>query len=95
MLEEIKTILGISHTKFDSEITSDIAVARAELIRSGVTSTKANSLDDTLINKAIKSYCCSQRADNEKLADGYRESWLYQVENLRKSKGYRVGDEVV
>lgn len=92
MLETIKTALRISHTKLDNEINNTIAVARAELIRAGVLIEKANAVDDELINEAIKVYCLYTYSNNEKMAEGYSKSWQYQVDNLRKSKGYRAGD---
>ena len=95
MLEIIKTALRISHTKLDSEILNTIEVARAELIRSGILDDKANSEEDKLINEAIKTYCLFSYSNNDKMSEGYFNSWQYQVDNLRKSNGYRAGDVIV
>lgn len=95
MLETIKTALRISHTKFDTEITNTIAVARMELIRSGIIATVADATDNKLINEAIKVYCLYSYSNNDKMADGYFKSWQYQVDNLRKSTGYGIVAEVV
>lgn len=97
MLETIKTALRISHTKLDTEINTTIEVARAELIRAGVNADKVNDLisEDKLINEAIKTYCLFSFSNNEKMAEGYFNSWQYQVDNLRRSEGYRAGDVIV
>lgn len=95
MLETIKIALRISHTKLDNEINNTIAVARAELIRTGIHADKANATGDYLINEAIKTYCLFSYSNDDKMAEGYFNSWQYQVENLRKSNGYRAGDLIV
>lgn len=97
MLETIKTALRISHTKLDNEINNTIAVARAELVRLGINADKVNDLisEDKLINEAIKTYCLFSFSNNEKMVEGYFNSWQYQVDNLRRSEGYRAGDVIV
>lgn len=95
MLDAIKAALRISHSKLDNEINNTIAVARAELIRSGILANIANATDDYLINEAIKTYCLFNYSNNDKMAEGYFASWQYQVDNLRKSNGYRAGDDNV
>lgn len=94
MLDTIKTALRISHSKLDDEINNTIAVARAEMIRSGINAVKVNDIifEDKLINEAIKTYCLYTYSNNDKMAEGYFKSWQYQVDNLRKSEGYRAGD---
>lgn len=92
MLEKIKLALRISHKYLDDEISNTIEVARAELIRSGVSADKANSQDDVLIYSAIKTYCMFAFAGDAKISDGYFKSWSYQLENLRKSSGYMAED---
>lgn len=84
MLQDVKLRLRISHSLLDSDIAETIEIARAEMIRSGVSSEYANS-NHPLIKNAIKTYCCYIHGDDEKKADGYLESWLYQLDNLRKS----------
>lgn len=87
MLEKVKLALQITTTEFDSDIEDNIAAARAELIRSGVLAEKANSDTDSLITKAIKTFCQREYYEDD-LSDRFDESWKYQVENLRKSVGY-------
>jgi len=88
MLEKVKLALQITTTEFDSDILENIAAARAEMIRSGVSAVKANSEDDPLITRAIKTYCQKEYSDDD-LSERFEESWKYQLDNLRKSKGYK------
>lgn len=83
MLEKVKLALRITHTLLDSDIEDTINTARAELIRSGVPVEVANSNED-IVEMAIKTYCLFIYSD-EKKQDGYFNSWLYQMDNLRKS----------
>jgi hypothetical protein len=76
----------------DDDIAMTINTARAELIRSGINEEKANSETDSLIVQAIKTYCLAQYTDNDKLIEGYMESFKYQQDCLRKSADYRKGD---
>lgn len=95
MLERIKRALRITHNLLDEEIDETINVARAEIIRSGVDEAVAEK-DDVLINSAIKTYCLFVLSNDEKKRDGLWRSWEYQLDCLRKSKGYmREGDSDV
>ena len=87
MLDKVKLSLRISHNLLDSDIESTIEAARAELIRSGVSAEKANS-EDVLIERAIKTYCLFVYSSDNTRVEGYRASWEYQLECLRKSSGY-------
>lgn len=93
MLERIKLALRISHNLLDNEILQNIAVARAEMVRSGVSEQKSQDDNDPLICNAIKIYCLYAMASDEKMSDGYWKSWCYQLENLRKSTGYCAESE--
>lgn len=91
MLDKVKLALRITHTLLDSTIEDSIETARAELIRSGVSVEKANDDDDNLIVQAIITYCMSIHANVSDLAlERYNQSWLYQLDNLRKSAEYRA-----
>lgn len=94
MLEKVKLALQISTNEFDSDIEENIAAARAEMIRSGIAEEKANSDTDVLITKAIKTFCQKEYADDN-LSERFEESWKYQLDNLRKSKGYKVENDEV
>lgn len=88
MLEKVKNALRIGHAFLDDDIRDTITCARAEMIRSGVLEEKANDEEDSLIISAIKTYCLYAYSSDNTRIQGYRQSWEYQLENLRKSKGY-------
>lgn len=88
MLDKVKLALRISHEFLDDDITDTILAARAEMVRSGVLEEKANDDTDPLITSAIKTYCLAVYTSDNTKADGYRNSWEYQLECLRKSTGY-------
>lgn len=88
MLDKVKLALRISHNFLDGAIEDSIDAARSEMIRSGILESKANS-DDNLICQAIVTYCMSIHANVSDLAlDRYNQSWLYQLDCLRKSSEY-------
>lgn len=89
MLEKVRLALQITTHEFDSDIEENIAAARAEMIRSGISAKKANSDDDPLIIKAIKTFCQKEYYEDD-MSERFENSWKYQLDNLRKSKGYRV-----
>lgn len=89
MLEKVKLALRISHDALDSDIENTIDAARAELVRSGVSKEKANS-NDVLVENAIKTYCLFVYTNDDKRAQGFFESWQYQLDNLRKSSEYNT-----
>lgn len=88
MLEqEVKLALRIAHNYLDDEITKNIATARAELIRSGLAPSKANATDNPLVDKAIVTYCLKEMSE-QKVAEGFEKSWLFQLDCLRKSSEF-------
>ena len=84
MLDKVKLALRISHTLLDGDIKDTIEVARAEMIRSGVSKAYANS-SHPLVESAIKTYCLYVYSNDEKKTQGYFNSWEYQLDNIRKS----------
>lgn len=84
MLAKVKLALRITHSLLDSDITATISTARAEMIRSGISSDVANSSLD-IVEMAIKTYCLFVYANDAKMSDGYFTSWQYQLDNIRKS----------
>ncbi len=58
--------------------------ARAELVRVGIDKAIANG-DNPEVVEAIVTYC-QMKLGNPDYYDRYNESWLYQIECLRKSK---------
>lgn len=68
------------------EIQRHVGEARAELIRLGISSTKAAGTD-MLIEGAIITYSIAKMSD-EAHQKQYMESFTYQADNIRKSGGY-------
>ena len=75
ILTDVKTVLRISNTAYDTEITDLIAAAKADLILTGVLAIKANDDTDTLIKRAITVYAKANfglnNPDSEKLQKSY------------------------
>jgi len=75
LLIDVKQCLRISNTSFDTEIQDLIEAAKADLILSGVLSTKANDEADSLIKRAIIIYCKLnfgfENPDSDKLERAY------------------------
>jgi uncharacterized phage protein (predicted DNA packaging) len=75
MLEAIKVILRISNDAYDSEIQDLIEAAIADLILSGVLSTKAYDDTDSLIKRAVSIYVKANfgwdNPDSDKLQKSY------------------------
>lgn len=91
MLERIKKVMRIGHTVLDSEITKYIETARAELVRAGVDEEKAASESDALITDAIIAFVCMKLSvGKDAIYKAYAESFEYQLDNLRKSDGYKA-----
>lgn len=88
LLDTVKTAKRIKHDKLDAEITRLISAARAELIRAGVSETKAAQEDDDLINQAIVAYCLMEMSTGD-IHDQYERSWNIQADQLRKSEEYK------
>ena len=85
ILDDVKLALRISHTALDTELTANIAEARAEMVRNGIDESIANDDNNPLIVAAIKTYCKFINTDIDKTAERYEESWKYQLDCLRKS----------
>ena len=79
-----------SATALNSEIERNISTARAELERAGC-GTELSESDNDLIISAIVSFCQMTMGSNDR-HERYREAWLWQVENIRKST-IEVNDE--
>ena len=76
--------LGTASAKaLDSEIDRNVKAARAEMIRAGVSAIVARSSHE-LVHEAIVAYCQMKLGETARY-EQFKESWEYQVENLRKS----------
>ena len=88
VIEQIKTAKRIRHSGLDSEIDRLVKTARANIKRAGVREDKANS-DDDLIIEAVVTFVLAKLADTPEMSDKYEESYRIQLDDLRKSEGYR------
>lgn len=82
--DEVKLALRIQHNMIDDEIDRTIEEAEAELIRSGVPSAVVDA-DGALVHRAIVTYCQMMLGNDKNMADGFRQSFQYQQDCLRKS----------
>lgn len=87
LIDDVKKRLRISHSKLDDDLAATIDAARSELSRVGVDLDVVND-SDPLVIEAIKTYCQHGFTDDMKEKEGYWNSWVTQVDGLRKSKGY-------
>ena len=88
VLETVKEAKRIRHDKLDHEIVRLASVAQSELARAGVDETKAANTDDSLIKQAVVTFCLKELSDGT-IRDQYERSWIIQLDQLRKSEGYR------
>lgn len=86
IFDKVKLALRISHNLLDGEITEVIASARLELIRAGVSEEVANGSAEN-VETAIKTYALAYFTADNKDAERYDKSFLYQCDCLRKSFG--------
>lgn len=84
MLGKVKLALRITHNYLDQDIEDTIKMARAEMIRSGVSEEVANSSNE-IVENAIKTFCLYTYCNDSKFTEGYFNSWIFQLENLRRS----------
>lgn len=89
----IKSRLRISHNMLDNQFAQDIEVAKAELVRVGVSDFAIES-GDPLIDKAIIAYCMWIESSNEKMANGYEAQWNQWKDELRKTPEYKAQNNV-
>lgn len=85
VLDDVKSALRISHDSLDDLLTKQIATARMEMIRNGMSETVANDEDNLLVTDAIVTFCQMRNADTILESQNYTESWKYQLDCLRKS----------
>lgn len=84
--DTVKTALRLGTAAAEAlsdEIDRNIKTARAEMVRVGVSVDVAESGNE-LVENAIVTFCLMNLSDSSSY-ERYRESWLYQLDNLRKS----------
>lgn len=86
LLDKVKIALRISGNAFDDDISDSIAAAKRDLQQSGIA--KSNDDNDPLILRAIKTYCKSDYAADEKEAERYRLSYDLLKNHLSLASDY-------
>ena len=81
-VEVIKKAARISHNQLDNELQRLEDYACAELVRAGVPSSSIVETDDLIQNAVVTRVLMEITTD--KAYDRAKESWEYQLDNLRK-----------
>lgn len=89
LLEKVKVALRISHDKLNDEIQDTINTAKKELERAGILSSMILDTDPLIVD-AVKTFCKYSFASNDKMREGFFESWQYQLDCLRKTGIYYI-----
>lgn len=85
ILDDVKMALRISHTSLDLLLSRQIEMARAEMVRNGMSRTVAYDDDNVLVTDAIITFCQMRNADTITESEQYTTGWKYQLDCLRKS----------
>ena len=85
ILETVKLAARIKHYSLDDEINRYITWARSEMERAGVPHGIATSEDNPLITECIVQGCLMNISTDERIREAAEKSFLYQLDNLRKS----------
>lgn len=85
VLDDVKTAMRIRHEALDDLISKQIATARAEMVRAGVSEDVANDDDNACVADAIVTFCQMRNADTITESDQFSKSWQYQLDCIRKS----------
>ncbi len=93
LLETIKKADRITTNALDDEIIRLIRWARAELVRVGVPSDKADSTTDDLIIQCVVEGVLSKIASDDKIREAASKSFEYQLDVLRKNTWSEVPPE--
>lgn len=84
ILDTVRRALRWKGTSLDADIERYIDWSRAEIERAGVAQSIASS-DNTLIVDCIVQGCLMNLSTDELIRKAAKESFLYQLDNLRKS----------
>lgn len=89
ILDDVKQALRITSSAFDDEVNDLIAAGKADLIQSGVSSTKATDDTDPLIKRAIIVYCKANFGYDNPEADRFQKSYDMLKQHLSLAGDYR------
>ncbi|BCK01415.1 head-tail connector protein [Anaerocolumna chitinilytica] len=89
MLEKIRNALRIDDDSLDEDLQDTIDACIADLVLSGVSKEKAQpESEDTLILRAVKSFCKSEFSSDDKESQRYREAYETLKIHLCLSQDY-------
>ena len=94
MFDKIKLVLRIDDNTFDEDIQDTIDSAMADLKLCGVLESKIVETD-TLILRAIKTFCKAEYSSDDKESNRYRQSYEMLRNHLSMSVDYNVEPVVV
>lgn len=89
MLDKVKLVLRIDDTVLDEDIQDTINAAMADLKLCGVLESKIVETD-TLILRAVKTFCKAEYSSDDKEAARYRESYEMLRNHLSMSVDYNT-----
>lgn len=89
LLDDIKIALRVSHNSLDGDISDLIEEARHDLMLSGISSIKANDVEDPLIKRAIKTYCKAEFTSDDKKAERFHSSYNMLKNHLTLDGDYK------
>jgi uncharacterized phage protein (predicted DNA packaging) len=75
ILDDVKTVLRVTHDFLDSEIIDLIDAAKADLINAGIKVNKVDDDNDKLVKRAIMVYVKSQFGYDNPEADRFQRSF--------------------
>lgn len=94
LLVNVKALLRITSTAFDTEIDDLILSARQDLILSGVLLSKANSDTDALIKRTIACYVKAHFGWDNPDYDKLLQSYAMLKQHLTLSQEYTIEGEL-
>ena len=92
MLQKVKTSIRVKHSVLDSDILDNIQACLLDLQMHGIVH---KSLEDQLIQNAVKLYCKAEYTDDLTKAEKYAARYRELRASLKVAEGYGWKDEVV
>lgn len=88
-VNDVKLALRIGHSQLDTQLTNDIADAKAYLVNQGVLEAKVVSTgSDPMVDHCILAYCKWQECAIPSDREGYEMEFRQWLDELRKTPAY-------
>lgn len=94
LIDDVKDYLRVSGTDLDIEIGDLIDAAQADLLLSGILSTKVNDTSDPLIRRAISVYVKANFGYDNQEAERFQKSYDLLKAHLSMAVDYNTEPEV-